>query len=237
VPLHDLKEIGFAGSDPRLLFSWYSADRCTDPNFAACDPEQRANPSMASWPEGRAYLEQQRRRLPPSIYRRLHLNLGGSENAFIDLAAWDACTDLSARPVLFDRALPIWVGVDASMKHDSTAIVAVTRDASTQKVRLVWHRIFEPTPVEPVDFEAMVEATVLDLNKRFRVIAVKTDPWQMQAVAQRLQRAGVRVEEFPQSPGNLTIASQNLYELIEGRNLLLYPRCGDTFGGLACGRH
>jgi len=85
VPLHDLKQIGFAGTDPRLLFSWYSGDRCTDPEFAELPPEQRANPSIASWSEGPAYLEQQRRRLPTHKFRRLHLNLPGAPNgAFLD---------------------------------------------------------------------------------------------------------------------------------------------------------
>jgi phage terminase large subunit-like protein len=65
--------------------------------------------------------------------------------------------------------------------------------------------------------------TLLDLQKRFPVRKVLFDPWQMQAVAQRLTRRGLMIEEFPQSPGNLTIASQNLFELIEGRNLVLYP--------------
>jgi hypothetical protein len=32
-----------------------------------------------------------------------------------------------------------------------------------------------------------------------------------------LTKQGLNIEEFPQSPGNLTIASQNLYELVEGR--------------------
>jgi hypothetical protein len=64
VPLFDLKKIGRSGSDPRMLFSWYSADLCTDPAAAELPPEQRANPSMASWPEGAAYLEQQKLRLP-----------------------------------------------------------------------------------------------------------------------------------------------------------------------------
>ena len=45
----------------------------------------------------------------------------------------------------------------------------------------------------------------------------------MQAVAQRLQRDGVRMVEFPQSVPNLTTASSNLYELIKGRNLVVYP--------------
>lgn len=33
---------------------------------------------MTSWPEGRGYLDQQRRRLPSAKYRRLHLNLPGA---------------------------------------------------------------------------------------------------------------------------------------------------------------
>jgi hypothetical protein len=87
VPLHDLKAIGKAGSDERMLFSWYSGDLCTDPAFAELPPEQRANPSMKSWAEGAAYLEQQKRRLPSNKYRRLHLNLPGAPaGAFLDQA-------------------------------------------------------------------------------------------------------------------------------------------------------
>jgi len=85
VPLFDLKAVAKSGEDPRMLFSWYSAEYCTDPNFADLEPERRANPSMDSWPEGPAYLSQQRRRLPAHKFRRLHLNLPGSPNgAFLD---------------------------------------------------------------------------------------------------------------------------------------------------------
>jgi hypothetical protein len=85
VPLYDLKQRGVAGDDPRMLFSWYSGNHCTDPEFAELPPEQRANPSMASWPGGAAYLEQQRRRLPAHKFRRLHLNLPGAPSgAFLD---------------------------------------------------------------------------------------------------------------------------------------------------------
>jgi phage terminase large subunit-like protein len=85
-PLYDLKQIGRAGEDPRLLFSWYSADLGTDPNFTSLeDPELRANPSIDSWPTGIKYLQQQKRRLPSSKYRRLHLNLPGAPSgAFLD---------------------------------------------------------------------------------------------------------------------------------------------------------
>lgn len=76
VPLFDLMAIGRAGRDPRMLFSWYVADFTTDPDFQDKSPEERANPSMATWgnPE---YLAQQQRRLPAHKYRRLHLNLPG----------------------------------------------------------------------------------------------------------------------------------------------------------------
>ncbi|MGX5846930.1 hypothetical protein ACWGTO_07610 [Mesorhizobium sp. PL10] len=85
VPLYDLKQLGKAGADPRMFFSWYSGDVCTDADFADLPQEERANPSMLSWPDGPAYLEQQKRRLPTHKYRRLHLNLPGAPNgAFLD---------------------------------------------------------------------------------------------------------------------------------------------------------
>jgi len=93
-------------------------------------------------------------------------------------------------------------------------------------VRLVFHRVFQPSPSEPLDFEAAIEETLRDLQKRFRVRKVLFDPWQMQATAQRLTREGIPLQEFPQSSPNLTIASQNLYELITGGNLLTYPDAG-----------
>lgn len=75
-PLFDLLKQARTGADDRMLFTWYAADFCTDPNFADLSPEERANPSMVSWgnPE---YLVQQQRRLPAHKYRRLHLNLPG----------------------------------------------------------------------------------------------------------------------------------------------------------------
>jgi hypothetical protein len=77
VPLYDFMQTGKRGDDPRMFFSWYGGDFTTDPDFADATPEQRANPSMASWgnPE---YLAQQKRRLPTHKYRRLHLNLPGA---------------------------------------------------------------------------------------------------------------------------------------------------------------
>jgi phage terminase large subunit-like protein len=102
----------------------------------------------------------------------------------------------------------------------------VTWERKTQRVRLVAHRVFQPSPDKPLDFEAAIEDTLLEFKRRFMVRGVYYDPYQMQASAQRLRRAGLSIEEFPQSPPNLTQASQGLYELFEGRNLILYPDAG-----------
>src|SRR5208282_469807 len=101
--------------------------------------------------------------------------------------------------------------------------VAVAWDQKAQQLRLVTHYIFQPTVDDPLDFESKIERTLLQLRKRFRVRKVVFDPYQMQATAQRLTRAGLQTEEFPQSSANLTEASQNLFDLIRGQNLIAYP--------------
>ena len=98
--------------------------------------------------------------------------------------------------------MPVWVGVDASVKRDSTAIVACTFGEG--KVHLVWHRIFQPSPQDPLDFEASIERSLFDLRRRFYVKEVRFDPFQLVAVAQRLTQQGLPMTEFPQSVPNLT---------------------------------
>lgn len=164
---------------------------------------------VAPW-QTEAWLAEMRRSLRPNQYLRMIENrFVTSESPFIDLSAWDACVDLGIGHVVADRALPVWVGVDASVKHDATAIVAVTWDQRTQRVRLVTHRVFQPSPDDPLDFEDAIESTVREFAGRFRVMRVLFDPWQMQSVAQRLTRAGLPIEEFPQTSAKLTAASQN----------------------------
>jgi phage terminase large subunit-like protein len=218
---------GFSGESVLLeeLFKRGSVQPQIAPNLYAGDGLLMAwhHEPIAPWQDER-WLAEMRRSLRPNQYLRMIENrFVTSESSFVGLSAWDACVDPNATPVLVDKLLSIWVGVDASVKHDATAIVGCTFEEATQRVRLVFHRVFQPTPQEPLDFEAAIEGTLLDLDRRFRVIKVLFDPWQLFSTAQRLRGKGMTIEEFPQSPSNLTIASQNLYELIEGRNLALYP--------------
>ena len=90
-------------------------------------------------------------------------------------------------------------------------------------VRLITHKIFQPSPKDPLDFESTIEKTLLDLKQRFRIREVRFDPWSMQATAQRLVRAGINMVEWPQSVPNISDASTCLYDLIKAGNLRVYP--------------
>ena len=181
------------------------------------------NEPVAPWqtPE---WIEQMRGQMRPNAFLRMIENrFVSSESAFVDLDWWDACVDPNATQVWADSALPVWVGVDASVKHDSTAVVAVAWDRAARKVRLVSHCIFQPSPDQPLDFERCVEGTVRQLRERFCVRAVYYDPYQMTAIAQRLQSAGVPMREYPQTMDRLAALGSNLYDLIKGGGLLVYP--------------
>ena len=175
------------------------------------------------------WLEQMRASLRPNQYLRMIENrFVTSEETFISLALWDACA--TGRQVVADASMPVWIGVDASTKRDSTAIAVVTWERENKRARLVWHRIFQPSPDSPLDFEATIEQTLLELKHRFAVRGVYYDPYQMQSVSQRLTRRGLNMVEFPQTVPNLTASSSNLYELIKSQGLVVYPDDDDPPG-------
>jgi Terminase large subunit, ATPase domain/Terminase large subunit, endonuclease domain len=169
------------------------------------------------------WIEQMRGQLRPAAFLRMLQNqFVTTETSFVDPEWWDACVDPSLRPVVItDKTIPVWIGVDASTKHDTTAIVAVTFEA--KKVRLVAHKVFKPSPDQPLDFEATIESTLKDYCRRFSVRRVVFDPWQMQTVAQRLKSAGIPIYEFPQSVPNLTSMGSCLFDLIRAQGIVIYP--------------
>jgi phage terminase large subunit-like protein len=177
---------------------------------------------VAPW-QDEAWLTAMRRERASAYQRQVLNEFSSSSLQFIDMQCWDDCVDPNARPLLMDKSILAWCGIDASTKHDSTAIVAVTWDKATSKVRLLAHRIFQPSPEQPLDFESTVVATVRELCTRFAVRGVYYDPYQMAAVAQRLQSVGTPMREYPQTVGNLTAIGTNLFELIRGKNIVVYP--------------
>jgi phage terminase large subunit-like protein len=135
VPLYDLKQLGKAGGDPRLLFSWYSGgELCTDPAFTDLDPERRANPSMGSWADA-DYLEQQRRRLPTHKFRRLHLNLPGApEGAFFDQGKVMAAIVVGRVAVPYQEGRKYFAFVDMSGGSADDSVLAIGHDENGRAV-------------------------------------------------------------------------------------------------------
>ena len=178
---------------------------------------------IAPW-QTEAWLVDMRRTMRPNAYARMIENqFVSSESTFVDMSVWDACVEPALTPVLEDKQLHVWAAVDASVKRDATALVACTYDKKAKCVRLVAHKVFTPTRGDPIDFEATVEATLLEWKERFRLRKVWTDPYQMAAVAQRLAKAHVKIEEYPQTVPNLTAATSNLFDLLQSRSIVLYP--------------
>jgi phage terminase large subunit-like protein len=60
----------------------------------------------------------------------------------------------------------LFVGVDAGIKHDCAAVVAVAWDREADKLWLINHRIWKPSPESPLDIEATIEWYLRQLYSR-----------------------------------------------------------------------
>lgn len=200
--LWDLYKRGLAGTDGRMFFLWSH------------------DPHIASWIT-KEYLETQRKRLRENTFRRLHQNeWTSSESVFVSPEEYAACVDPLLKPVaLPDKSLKIYVGIDASVSGDTTAVTAVAKVGD--KVRVITHRKWAPTTKEKIDFE-VIENFILELHRKFKVKACFFDPYQMISSAQRLTKKGVKMVEYSQTEANLTQMTNNLYDLIQACSLAVY---------------
>jgi hypothetical protein len=172
------------------------------------------------WQDGK-WLQQMRRELLPAQYTYMIENhFISSEASYITPEMFDRNVRESA-PRPSDQKLPLFVGVDAAPKRDNTALFGVTLEGN-DGVRLVCHKVFVPSHDDPLDFESTVERTLLDWQQRYAIRLVLVDPSWMIATNQRLQRAGLKVEELKQNPENLRAMAQVLFDLFRSERIHLY---------------
>ena len=156
---------------------------------------------------------------------KLHENhWASSESSMFDMDKWDARVDSEHRPPLPSKEIRLWVGVDASVKKDRSAVVSVYRQGDS--VLLGPKRFWQPTAADPMDLEETMEAYLLELQMGYSLVSVRYDPFQFHRSAITLAKKGLPMQEFPQTTSNLTEIGQNLYDLVEYGNLTLYP-CKD----------
>ncbi len=174
----------------------------------------------------KAYYQAQRQELRLIAYLRLHENRWvSSESGLFDMQKWDAATDPRHSPPLPNKSISLYVGCDASTKRDRSAVVSVYRDESG-KIKLGPKRFWQPSKAQPMDLEVTMEAYLLELSRGYNLTSVLFDPFQFHRSAMTLQKQGLPMVEFPQTSGNLTEMGQNLFDLVEYGNLVLYS-CKD----------
>lgn len=185
--------------------------------FAYWDHEPRM-----PW-QTQAYYDGQRKTLRPGTYLRLHENRWATaEEVFIPPEMWDPCVNQAHHPTIIRRD-PLYVGIDVGIKHDNAARVAVKWDENGEKLILVSHRIWKPTPGKPLDLENTVEEDLRELHEQNDVVEIFADPYQMHRSITTLQAAGVPIKEYAQTQANCTLMGQTLFDLLTGLNLEVYP--------------
>ena len=112
------------------------------------------------------------------------------------------------------------VGVDIGVKSDNAAVVRVRRREN--RIVLAGYRLWKPTKAEPLNIEETVEAHLLELHAQGFIRRILVDPWQAYSSIQRLKAAGLPTEEFPQTVSNTTRMGQVMYDLLKGKNLVLF---------------
>jgi phage terminase large subunit-like protein len=167
------------------------------------------------------YYKSQRAILRPNTFARLHENKWvTSESTFITPELWAGCVDLTHRPLLPSPEEPEYIGIDIGLKNDLAAVVRIRREDT--RLVLSGYRLWTPTAKEPLDLESTVEAYVRELASQGAVRVVYSDPWQAARTIATLKGAGIRIQDFPQTVSNTTRMAQTLYDLLKGRNLVLY---------------
>jgi phage terminase large subunit-like protein len=167
------------------------------------------------------YYQEQRRSLRPNTYLRLHENRWATaESIFVTPALWDACTDAALRPEL-TCAESVFVGVDAAWKRDGIGIVAVRWESD--RLRLVCHRISRPTASAPLNIEATAETFLRELHARYTVALIYADPFQFVRSIQTLEADGLPIRAFNQTAASTCRMGQELFSLLHGANLRMYP--------------
>jgi len=177
---------------------------------------------IAPW-QTQKWFEEQKAEMRPADFSRQMLNeFTSGETGFIDMEQYDRCVNPDLRARIVDPRLTVFIGVDASTKRDSTAIAVCAWNKETQRVEVVNHQIFQPTPQDPLNFEATIERTLLEYRTRYHVRQVLFDPSQMASTSQRLKNQGLPMEEYLQTPANLGDIATNLYNLITKRSIDFY---------------
>ena len=217
---HGVRVASAEVADPSFYFAWWGAPAGADHR----DPAvwRAANPGYGDILAAED-LAAAVGSTPENEFRTKRLNQWvASAQAWLPYGAWDLCrADLQ-----LDPALPLHVGIDASLRNDATAVVAAQRQGARIVVRpWIWEN-----PGDDPEWKVPrgeVEARLRTLREEFPVTAAPDsgkrgpafwyDPAFFSDTALRLEGDGLAMLDFPQSDARMVPACQGLYELVLGQ--------------------
>jgi len=146
-----------------------------------------------------------------AAFRRWRLNQWvRAQESWLPAGAWQQCFDVRS---LRDD-LPVFVGVDMALKHDSIAVVIAQPQDDVVVTRA---RIWQPQD-EGVDV-AGVEMHLRALHREFNVREFVYDPAYFQRSAEALSDDGLPMIEYPQSSQRMIPACGNAYDMIVNKRV------------------
>ncbi len=184
--------------------------------------EARERCFLGTLTQAQRYYADQRRQLRPMAWQRQHENTRttGAEQ-FIAEADWRAIEDAALAPMPPNADIKLYAGLDLGTKSDYAAVVGVTPNG-IDRARIALHRIWKPTPGQPVSLAAVREY-LKALNAHYWLAGVYYDPSQAALLAEELRGAGLHMIEVPQSLPELGPRGLKLWEAIRDRKLTSYP--------------
>jgi len=189
---------------------WQAADDCD-----AADHEQwrAANPNIDIGLLDVDDMRLAHQQTSDSAFRRYRLNqFVRAQESWLPAGVWES----SARPDIELREdLPMFVGVDMALKHDSVAVVCAQLQ---DKLVVTRAKIWYPQESGLDVFE--VESHLRELHSRFDVREFAYDPAYFQRSAEQLLDDGLPMVEYPQNRSRMIPACGNAYELIVNKRVV-----------------
>jgi hypothetical protein len=171
-------------------------------------------------------LEEQRRRLLPSMFRRLFENEWcAGEDRLTTLDDVRACMTAGESVLAPQAGVNYVVSVDLGVTNDRSVVCVCSRTSltgadGTQRSGVALDRIevWQPRPGAPVDL-GVVEAAIFELHHSYNHSPVVMDPWQGLLIAQNLRARRVPVREFTFSSASVSHLATTLFRLLSDRLL------------------
>ena len=197
--------------DERFGFWWWEAP-------ADCDVSDRsawnmANPNLAEGLLDMDDMEISMMQTAEVAFRRYRLCqwVRTDGESWLPKGAWELCRSEDE----LDPNIPVFVGIDMALKHDSIAVVVAQPQESGRIVvrAKIWH------PDGGVMDVAAVEQHIRELGREFTVQEFAYDPAFFQRSAEAMSDEGFIMVEFSQSTARMVPACGTLYEMIVNQRI------------------